>query len=64
MAAENQLKVQFLTPSDKIHEDFILHDAGDLGHPWRRDGASLTSSHQHLTCKQVRDVWEGRERFK
>lgn len=41
--------------SDKVHEDFILHDAGDLGHPGLWHGSSLTSGHQDLTCTQV---WE------
>lgn len=35
-------------PSDEVHEDFVLHDAGDLGHPALRHGASLTR-HQDLT---------------
>lgn len=27
---------------DRIHEDFILHDIGDLGHPGLRYSSSLT----------------------
>lgn len=41
-------------PSDEVHEDFILHDAGDLGHPALRHGASLTR-HQDLTYADVGD---------
>lgn len=42
-------------PSDEVHEDFVLHDAGDLGHPALGHGASLTR-HQDLTYA---DVGEG-----
>lgn len=39
-------------PSDEVHEDFVLHDAGDLGHPALRHGASLPR-HQDLTYADV-----------
>lgn len=47
--------------SDQVHEDLILHDAGDLRHPGLRDGSSLTSGHQHLTCTRVQGGEEREE---
>lgn len=50
--------VFFLSPkqtekqSDEVHEDFVLHDAGDLRHPGLGHRPSLTCRHQHLTCTE------------
>lgn len=49
-----QIQIESLVPSDKIHEDFILHHARDLWHPGLRDGSSLSSRHHHLT-------WDGKK---
>lgn len=40
-------------PSDEVHEDFVLHDAGDRGHPALRHRSSLTR-HQDLTYTPTR----------
>lgn len=40
-----------VAPSDEVHEDLVLHDAGDLRHPRLRHGSALTSGHQDLTCR-------------
>lgn len=37
-------------PSDEVHEDLVLHDAGHRWHPGLRNCSPLTSRHQDLTC--------------
>lgn len=49
-------------PSDEVHEDLVLHDAGDLGHPALRHGAPLTR-HQDLTYADEGEKESGEKEF-